>query len=126
MTNLTVKQNAFVIEYLLDYNATKAAIRAGYSKRSAEVTGHRLLRNAKIYAVINKKMDKLAIDLQEKFIMDAIVARDVMLEVLNDPDALDRDRIRVAQDFLNRVGFVPISKGEMKIRNTIEIRFVEH
>lgn len=33
-------------EYVKDGNATKAAIRAGYSARSARVTGHRLLTNA--------------------------------------------------------------------------------
>jgi len=41
-----------VIEYLVDANATRAAIRAGYSPRGAEVQGHRLLRNAKVAAAI--------------------------------------------------------------------------
>lgn len=37
--NLTPKRERFVDEYLVDLNATQAAIRAGYSARSAEVTG---------------------------------------------------------------------------------------
>ena len=41
---LTPKQERFVAEYLLDLNATQAAIRAGYSKRSATMQGARLLR----------------------------------------------------------------------------------
>lgn len=36
---LTAKQQAFVQEYLIDLNATQAAIRAGYSKRSAQIIG---------------------------------------------------------------------------------------
>ena len=43
-------------EFLIDLNATQAAIRAGYSARSAGVTGCRLLKNAKISADLNRKM----------------------------------------------------------------------
>jgi len=44
--SLTLKQPRFVAEYLKDLNATQAAIRAGYSRKTAEVQGSRLLRNA--------------------------------------------------------------------------------
>jgi phage terminase small subunit len=40
---LTPKQAAFVREYLIDRNATQAAIRAGYSLRTAKSTGYELL-----------------------------------------------------------------------------------
>lgn len=40
-------------EYLVDHNATQAAIRAGYSRESAESQGSRLLRNDKVQAEIN-------------------------------------------------------------------------
>jgi phage terminase small subunit len=36
-TKLTAKQELFVKEYLIDLNATQAAIRAGYSEKTAEV-----------------------------------------------------------------------------------------
>lgn len=49
---MTPKQQRFIEEYLVDLNATQAAIRAGYSGRSAEVEGHRLLRNAKVLGAI--------------------------------------------------------------------------
>lgn len=49
---LTAKQERFVGEYLLDLNATQAAIRSGYSENGAEVQGHRLLSNAKIAAAV--------------------------------------------------------------------------
>jgi phage terminase small subunit len=40
------RREKFVAEYVKDGNATKAAVRAGYSAKSARVTGHRLLTNA--------------------------------------------------------------------------------
>ena len=52
MSNLTSKQSRFVREYLIDLNAKQAAIRAGYSARSAEVEGSRLLKHAKVAAAI--------------------------------------------------------------------------
>lgn len=45
---MTPKQKTFVDEYLLDLNATRAAIRAGYSPRTAEQQGYRLLRNVQV------------------------------------------------------------------------------
>lgn len=49
---MTPKQEAFVREYLIDLNATQAAIRAGYAPGSASVEGSRLLANAKVAAAI--------------------------------------------------------------------------
>ncbi|HOX27461.1 MAG TPA: terminase small subunit [Candidatus Krumholzibacteria bacterium] len=45
---LTPKQEQFCLEYVVDLNATQAAIRAGYSANGADVTGSRLLGNARI------------------------------------------------------------------------------
>lgn len=50
---LTPKQQRFVDEYLIDLNATQAAIRAGYSEKTAASQGERLLRNVEINAAIN-------------------------------------------------------------------------
>lgn len=57
---LTDKQKDFCKEYIKDLNATQAAIRAGYSKNGARVTGHRLLTNPNIEAQIAKKQKKAA------------------------------------------------------------------
>jgi len=48
-------RDRFVDEFMIDRNATQAAIRAGYSAKTAGVTGHRLLKTAKICAEINKR-----------------------------------------------------------------------
>lgn len=50
---LTPKQAAFAREYLIDLNATQAAIRAGYSKRSAQEQGSQLLSHPGVMAAID-------------------------------------------------------------------------
>lgn len=50
---LNEKQALFVKEYLLDLNATQAAVRAGYSEHTAEQQGSRLLRNAHVRAAVD-------------------------------------------------------------------------
>lgn len=51
--NLTPKQQRFVEEYLVDLNATQAAIRTGYSEHTAEVQGSRLLSKAKVREAVD-------------------------------------------------------------------------
>lgn len=58
MTKLTDKQQAFVNEYLIDLNATQAAIRAGYSVKTAEQQGHQLLKKTSVSEAIAKAMAK--------------------------------------------------------------------
>lgn len=52
------KQDRFVAEYLVDLNATKAAIRAGYSAKTAGAIGHKLLKKADIQARVTAKRDE--------------------------------------------------------------------
>lgn len=55
---LTKKQQMFVEEYLIDLNATQAAIRAGYSERSARKIGHQNLSKPNIAEAIREHMEK--------------------------------------------------------------------
>ena len=57
---LNAKQTRFVEEYIIDLNATQAAIRAGYSKKTAQVQSARLLSNVMVRAVLSQKMEKRA------------------------------------------------------------------
>lgn len=52
---LTPRQARFVSEYLVDLNATQSAIRAGYSARTAEQQGPRLLGNVGVQAAIARR-----------------------------------------------------------------------
>lgn len=56
---LTAKQIRFVDEYLVDFNATQAAIRAGYSPKTAAAAAARLLRNVNIQAEIARRQKDL-------------------------------------------------------------------
>lgn len=66
---LTPKQDLFAKEYLVDLNATQAAIRAGYSQKTAPAQGARLLVKPVMQASIEKameergkKVDRIALD----------------------------------------------------------------
>ena len=52
MAKITPKQAMFAAEYLIDLNATRAAIAAGFSAATAHVTGSKLLRNPVVAAAI--------------------------------------------------------------------------
>ena len=57
VAKLTEKQKRFVAEYLVDLNATQAAIRAGYSEKTAEVIGYENLRKPQIEQAVQKGME---------------------------------------------------------------------
>jgi len=57
---LTGRRARFVREYVADHNATQAAIRAGYSAKSAHVQAHDLLRNPKVQDAIAREEAELA------------------------------------------------------------------
>jgi len=66
MPALTIKQAAFVAEYLIDLNGTQAAIRAGYSKKSADEIAAQLMARphvkAAVDAAIAKRAEKTELD----------------------------------------------------------------
>lgn len=78
MPELNAKQTRFVAEYLIDGNATQAAIRAGYASANADVTGPRLLGNVGVAAAIAVKQAKINGKLEitaEKVLRDIEEAR---------------------------------------------------
>ena len=58
MASLTAKQQRFVEEYLIDLNATQAAIRAGYSEKTAEQQGYQLLQKTSVSEAIQEAQNK--------------------------------------------------------------------
>ena len=67
MSKLTPKQEKFCREYIIDLNATQAAIRAGYSVKTAEVIGFENLRKPSIKA----QLDILQAPIAKKALVDA-------------------------------------------------------
>jgi len=57
---LPIRQQRFVEEYLIDHNATQAAIRAGYSAKTAEQQGPRLLGNVGVARAITAAIAELS------------------------------------------------------------------
>lgn len=58
MAELTDRQLLFVDEYLIDRNGQAAAIRAGYSEKTAGAQASRLLKNVKVQAQIHKRIQE--------------------------------------------------------------------
>lgn len=57
---MTPKQRRFVDEYMIDLNATQAAIRAGYSERTAEQLGYQLLQKTSVSEAVAARQHELA------------------------------------------------------------------
>lgn len=53
------RQKLFVTEYLVDFNATQAAIRAGYSEKTSYSQGQRLLKNVEVKNAIKETREKI-------------------------------------------------------------------
>ncbi|NVO33223.1 terminase small subunit [Hymenobacter lapidiphilus] len=62
---LTDKRSRFIDEYLLDCNATQAAIRAGYASSGARQEGSRLLANADIRTEVDRRLSEAGMPAQE-------------------------------------------------------------
>ena len=69
------KRDAFVHEYLIDLNKTQAAIRAGFSEKTAGQAGSRLFKNVEIQAKIQHAMD-------ERAKKTGVQAEDILAELL--------------------------------------------
>jgi|SRR5882724_6265468 len=59
MQALPPKERRFVAEYITDQNATQAAIRCGYSKKTADVQGPRLLGKVRVRAAVDALLAKI-------------------------------------------------------------------
>jgi phage terminase small subunit len=74
---MTPKQERFVAEYLVDCNATQAAIRAGYSAKTAESKGAHLVKDSQVSAAIAERKAKI----EDKLGLDAEWVRSRLMTV---------------------------------------------
>lgn len=117
----TAQQKLFIDNYIKrrKKNATQAAILAGYSEKTASSQASQLLKNPKVLEYLKEREDALTKELREEFVFDALEARKVMYEIMNNEKAKDSDRINAAKDFLDRAGFKP--KEEVKVSGALGI-----
>ena len=79
----TDKMILFVEYYLQYFNATKAALGAGYSEKTAYAIGHENLKKPKIQALINKRMTEAAMGADEVLFRLGKMARSTMADVID-------------------------------------------
>lgn len=75
---LTPKQERFCVEYLVDCNATQAAIRAGYSAKTARSQGQRMLTNVDI----KSKIEELREEIKNSRIASAMERMEFLTQVM--------------------------------------------
>lgn len=85
---MTKKQNRFIEEYLIDLNATQAAIRAGYSVKTADQQASRMLTNVKVQEAIAKAMAERS--KRTGVNQDRIVLELAKLALVNMADIVDK------------------------------------
>lgn len=73
---MTEKQAKFITEYTKDLNATQAAIRAGYSPKTAYSQGQRLLKNVEVQKIMKERHDEAIADKEERLKFWSNVMRD--------------------------------------------------
>lgn len=86
---LTAKQQRFVIEYLVDLNATQAAIRAGYAAKGAKDQAYQLMQRPEIAAAIKEAME--ARNQRTKVDADYVLNRLTEIDQMDLLDIMDDD-----------------------------------
>ncbi|KJE27341.1 terminase small subunit [Geobacillus kaustophilus] len=135
MSKLNEKQKRFADEYLIDLNATQAAIRAGYSPRSAAEQASRLLKNAKVRAYIDERMAELS--RRTGVNQERILRELARIAFVNAPDLINMEDATIREDATVddmaaiasvRVKIIPTENGqgiEREIRLADKIRALD-
>ena len=106
---MTAKQEAFAIEYLKDKNATQAAIRAGYSAKTARSIACEMLARPDVQQFVRERQEEAA----AKASITAESIAENLKEIAANPLAKDADRIR-AYELLGKYVGMFTERVEMK------------
>lgn len=101
------KRERFVLEYLVDLNGKQAAIRAGYSPASAEVTASQLLSDPKVKAAVDAEKARRAVSVQVR--ADDVLRELVRIATVDVSRAYDKDG-----------NLLPLRKMPIELRRTIQ------
>ncbi len=114
---LTKKQRLFVDEYLIDLNATQAAIRAGYSTRRATEIGYQLLQRPEVAQAIQAAMAERSkrTEVEADYVIRRLREIDEMdvLDILEDDGSFRsiRDCPRAWRQFLSGIEIAELFEG---------------
>lgn len=115
------KQQRFVDEYLIDLNGTQAAIRAGYSAKTADVQASRLLGNVKVQQAISERMAERS--KRTGINQDRVVLELAKLALVKMTDIVDRQgRIKdgVTDDDLACIESIKYKESESDTGSSVE------
>lgn len=111
---MTEKQKMFADEYLVDLNATQAAIRAGYSPKSAKEQGAKLLTKTNIRAYVDGEIAKRS--RRTGINQDRVVRELARLAFVNATDVVDAASARLlegaSRDDTAAIASVKVKSGE--------------
>ena len=118
---LTEKQQRFVEEYLIDLNATQAAIRAGYSAKTADQQGSRMLANVKVQQAISVAMaersKRTGIN-QDRVVLE--LARIAFVKMTDLVDSHGRIKDNATDDDLACIESVKYKQSESETGSSVE------
>ena len=113
---LTDKQQRFCEEYLIDLNATQAAIRAGYSENTAQQIGSENLSKLVIQQYISKykesKSKELNITLNDMLEIELSIAK----------KGRDNDRLKAIDQISKKLGFYSADNEQKKSVTNISLK----
>jgi phage terminase small subunit len=140
---LTDKQKMFITEYLVNgFNATQAAIKAGYSEDTAKQQGSRLLTNVDIRKAINDEINR-ALDDKRDELKTQVIAEykkialsdiknilkydqdGVVISPSDDVDTSVVSSVEIEQEVVKIVGDVSISNKKIKLKLYDKIKALE-
>jgi len=121
MAKLTDKQEKFCYEYVLHLNATKAAINAGYSEKTAYSIGGENLRKPEIQARIRYMQDNLAETAQ----LSALRVLKEHEKIAFNDEEKTADKQKSLDSINNMLGYNAPTKNEYS-GDAININFINH
>lgn len=113
---VTAKQRAFVREYAIDPNATKAALRAGYSKRSARSSGGANMKNPAIRAMLAAREAKASAKCEVT--LEWMLSQ--LMGIVEDKDAKNADRVAAIRE-LGKLTGLAVKRIEASISGGLDL-----
>ena len=100
---LTDKQQAFISFYLQSWNATQAAIAAGYSEKTARQMGSENLSKPDIQAEIQRRLTELSMSADEVLMRLSQQARGDVSQFLDQDGQVDMEKVRQAGYLVKKI-----------------------
>lgn len=120
---MTKKQKRFIEEYLIDLNATQAAIRAGYSPDTAEQIGYQLLQKTSVSVEVSKAMaerSKRTGISQDRILLELAKMAFVEMTDVVDPET-GKIKENASDDDLSCIQSVKVKPGNYGVEREVKL-----